>query len=611
MTNSIRSVLLAAIAKAGSFDELGRSLVETLADEFDAEVCTIWRRYAADKGATKLRLLAASAKAPQTLAQEVTYVIHDGDPEGRRADGITGYVAQTRREVHVSSFQQLMDEYGFCWRGLMDPSQWSGQPERHFKSLSALPLFLGERLVGVLKLENKRKSQEGFPEADRQALRSLVPDIALAVHSFSLLEPHEERLIKVPAKMVTALLGPFDARQLVNEIVKKVAEELHAEICSLWLVSTGASGKVLRLADGYGFSTEARAEQTYALAEASAEDEEIRGITAWVAVRKRPFWANSWEELQDHPSWEGKWDKAIWHQRDQSFRCLYATPLQRQSELIGVLKVENRIGAAFFTESDRALCEIMASLIVLVLDLGPRLRTSLISDFAHLMRSPIAQVPMHLSALEQEIRKIYDGGVPRFSRIETYLNFIKKALLAATMTSRTLVAFARMASDLPAGTPQKSRVELVVLIKERLTEVTPLLHSGITLETDFDDALKSAGVELDIADRTRAQIAIDNILHNAIKYSKDGGRVLISLKNDAGENALTIRDFGLGIAEDDVPHIFEAGFSQRAPGHPQGMGMGLPTVKQSLDRLGWGFHVWSTVNQGTTFRIMIPTLRGI
>ena len=448
MRTSIRADLLSAISKTQSFDELGRIIVETLATAFNAEVCTIWRRYSDERGSPRLRLLAASAKAPQTLAQEITYAINEDDPEGTRADGVTGYVAQTRRDVHVSTFDQLQKEYGACWKGRMDKAQWAGEPARYFRSLVAVPLVLGDRLGGVLKLENKRGAPDGFPTSDLEALRELVPDIALAIHSFSLLEPHEQRLIEVPARMVTALLGPFETRQLVSEIVKKVAEGLHAEICSLWLVHTTGTGRELRLADGYGFSTEARAEQTYQLPVGLGAEAEVEGITALVAVQKKPFWANSWEELQEHPSWKGKWDQAMWHSQGRSFRCLYALPLLRQDEVIGVLKVENRKDAAFFTESDRALCGIMATLIVLVLDLGQQLRASLISDLAHLIRSPIGQVPANLSGLEREISRLQRGEPPVSGRIEGYLNFIKKALLAATMTSRTLVAYAQRASDL-------------------------------------------------------------------------------------------------------------------------------------------------------------------
>lgn len=605
MANVVREIILASISKATSFDELGKQIVEACANSLDAEVCTIWRRYTDDSGAPRLRLLSASAKAPQTIAQEITYAIHGQDPEGHDADGVTGYVAQTRREVHVSSFSELKDRFGFCWRGYMDNAQWGGQPNEYFRSLSAFPLLLGNRVVGVLKFENKRGSAVGFPEEDLTTIREIAVDIALAVHFFELLEFHEEKLIQAPAPLVAALLGPFDPKELLSKIVKTIADTLHTRICTLWLVDS--AGKELRLADGYGFSTEARAKQTYRLADPSVPDEEIDGITAWVAIRKKPFWANSWSELKAHPSWRGKWDREIWTDRGEAFHCLYAVPVLRQDKVIGVLKVENPIDRATFTNSDRAMCGMLANLIVL-LDLAQQLRAELISDLVHLIRSPIGQVLMNLSALLDEIHNLREGKAFRVALAEEYVNFIKKALLAVTVTSRTLVAFARRTGTLEsAGPPEKT--SLAELVEERVREIQPLLYGGITTKTTISDAAREAELYLDVTDRTRVQTLVDNLLHNAIKYSRADGVVEVGLCRQDGSAVLMIRDYGQGIAEEDLPRIFEPGFSRRAPGHPQGTGMGLATVKQILERLNWSCQVNSRAGEGTTFQVSMP-LRG-
>jgi len=602
MSGPCKDDILFAISNAASFDDLGRAIVDASVRAFDAEVSTIWRRYVDDAGVVRLGLLAASAKAPQTLAQEVTYVIHEEDRDGRNADGVTGYVAQTRREVHVSSFLELKEKYGFCWKGKIDKNQWENNPETYFRSLLVLPLCLGDRLVGVWKLENKKGSTQGFTESDREAMRQLASEIALAVHSFGLLEEREKLLIEMPAKMVAALLGPFDPKRLTTEILKAVADSMQAEICSLWRVDPGE--KELRLADGLGFSTEARVQQTYYLAEPTVRDEDIDGITAWVAIRKKPFWANSWEELQAHPSWRGKWDRQMWHDRHKGFRCLYAVPLLRQNSVIGVLKVENRRGAMFFTDSDRALCGILANLIVL-LDLGQQIRAALLSDLVHLIRSPIGQVSMNLDGLEREIRKTQKGGTFHVDRAETYLDFIKKALLTINMNSRTLMAFVQKTERM-APPEDRRPVLLRAIVEECCKEIEPLLFSRISIQKHYAVSAQNTQVELDTIDRTSVQIAIDNILYNAVKYSKDGGIVEVLLEEADQQAILTIQDHGSGIAPEDLPRIWEPGFSRRAPGHPQGTGMGLSTVQRILDHLGWKPLVESRLGEGTVFHITIP-----
>ncbi len=602
MSAAIRDEIFAAISDVKSIDELGSAIVEKCADAFNAEVCTLWRCYRDEKGIDKLRLLAASAKAPQTLAQEITYVIRN-DINGIDADGVTGYVAQTKREVHVASFGELQDKYSFCWQGRMDKTQWDGIPRQYFRSLSAFPLMLGQRLVGVLKLENKRGSNRGFPEADRQTVREMKADIALAVNFHILLDTYAERLIQVPAEMVAALLQPFEPQQLVSEIVKTVADSLHAEICSLWLVDP--SRKELRMADGIGFPTEARREQTYHLSDSNEPDEKIDGITAWVAVRKRSFWANSWDDLKAHPSWRGKWDRAMWQDREQKFRCLYAAPLLRQDSIIGVLKVENRIGEAIFTATDRALCGIMASLIVLVLELGQQLRASVISEMAHLVRSPIGQVINNFDMVEREIKKFRLEGKLRPDRVEKYLNIIKKALLSAVMTSRELAAIFKSTEYLKVIT-RSDQVELTKLVEERITQIRPLLYNGIRIVEEISQDVKDCKVALDVTDSTRVRIAIDNILHNAIKYSNHGGVVRVSLSREDKRALLKIQDAGCGISKEDLHLIWEPNFSSRASDHPQSTGMGLTMVKQVFDRMGWEREVISSVNKGTTFKVKIP-----
>jgi signal transduction histidine kinase len=602
MNKSCKAELLSAISNASSFDDLGRAIVEASVEAFNAEVSTIWRRHVDDNGVPRLSLLAASAKAPRTLAQEVTYVLHEDDATGRKADGVTGYVAQTRQEVHVSSFTELQKRYGFCWQGKIDKNQWEDKPKKHFRSLLAVPLCLGDRLVGVWKLENKRGSDSGFPGVDRQTMRQMVPEIALAVHSFGLLQEREKLLIQVPAKLVAALLGPFDPKQLTNEIVKTVADSVQAEICSLWRVDAG--GKELRLADSVGFSTEARSQQTYRLAPATADPKKIDGITAWVAIHKKPFWANSWEELQKHPSWKGKWDKQMWHDPGKGFRCLYAVPLLRQDSVIGVLKVENRKGAAFFTDSDRALCGILANLIVL-LDLGQEVRTASISDLMHLIRSPIGQVSMNVEGLEREIQRSQSGKRLRPGLATGYLDLIKKALLNINITSRTLAVYVRKTQRL-APSETLERVSLKQLVEQRCKEIEPLLFNNIIIRRRYPGRSDDPTVALDPIDRTSVGIVIDNILYNAVKYSHINAVVDVCLQSTCNHALLTIHDQGCGISKEGLPRIWEAGFSRRAQGHPQGTGMGLSSVQRILDRLGWKPTVESHLNKGTKFQIAIP-----
>jgi two-component system cell cycle sensor histidine kinase PleC len=111
-----------------------------------------------------------------------------------------------------------------------------------------------------------------------------------------------------------------------------------------------------------------------------------------------------------------------------------------------------------------------------------------------------------------------------------------------------------------------------------------------------------------------------NLLSNAIKFTPPEGEVVIRVGvNARGEQFLSIKDNGPGIAEDEIPAVMSS-FGQGAAAHDAGeggSGLGLPIVKGLMDLHGGGFELKSKLRQGTetivTFpreRIMLPTARG-
>lgn len=93
------------------------------------------------------------------------------------------------------------------------------------------------------------------------------------------------------------------------------------------------------------------------------------------------------------------------------------------------------------------------------------------------------------------------------------------------------------------------------------------------------------------------------LIDNAIKYSGNAKRIEVSTKKDG---ALTIRDFGVGIAEADIPHIFDKFFradTSRNKSKVDGYGLGLSIAKSIADKLGADIEVESRVGRGSTFTV--------
>jgi signal transduction histidine kinase len=109
-------------------------------------------------------------------------------------------------------------------------------------------------------------------------------------------------------------------------------------------------------------------------------------------------------------------------------------------------------------------------------------------------------------------------------------------------------------------------------------------------------------------DYDHIRTAFMNIISNAVKYTPDGGRVEISTSVGGGFANLTVKDSGIGISKEDLPHIFDRFFrvKGKATRHITGSGLGLSLVKQVVDAHQGYIDVQSELDKGTTFTLSFP-----
>ena len=116
----------------------------------------------------------------------------------------------------------------------------------------------------------------------------------------------------------------------------------------------------------------------------------------------------------------------------------------------------------------------------------------------------------------------------------------------------------------------------------------PCMVKELSVIIDGDWVLKS--------DKKWLRFAISQVLDNAVKYSRTGGQIVVQM--DAG--CLIIQDQGMGILEEDLPRLFEEGFTGfNGHEHQKATGLGLYMTKQVLDRLGIAIQVDSQIDIGT------------
>jgi signal transduction histidine kinase len=118
-----------------------------------------------------------------------------------------------------------------------------------------------------------------------------------------------------------------------------------------------------------------------------------------------------------------------------------------------------------------------------------------------------------------------------------------------------------------------------------------------------------AGAELQIAgDPDRLQAVVQNLLHNAIKYSRPGGLIHVVLSSVGEELFFEVRDHGRGIEKEELARIWERGYRSeaiRASDIP-GLGLGLCIVKDVIEERGGKVEVHSAPGHGTRFRLRFP-----
>ena len=110
-------------------------------------------------------------------------------------------------------------------------------------------------------------------------------------------------------------------------------------------------------------------------------------------------------------------------------------------------------------------------------------------------------------------------------------------------------------------------------------------------------------------DVDRLQQIFSNLVGNALKYTPEGGSILVSLEREGAWAIVSVRDEGEGIPADRLPHIFE--LFQRATTTGTGLGVGLAVVHALVRRTGGSIEAASPgVGQGATFTVRLPRLPG-
>jgi two-component system phosphate regulon sensor histidine kinase PhoR len=112
------------------------------------------------------------------------------------------------------------------------------------------------------------------------------------------------------------------------------------------------------------------------------------------------------------------------------------------------------------------------------------------------------------------------------------------------------------------------------------------------------------------ADRARIEQVLLNLVHNAVKFTPAGGTITIGGRVEGNSLAVSVKDTGVGITEEELPRIFERFYKTDKARRSDGTGLGLAIAKHIVQAHGGAIGVVSRQGEGARFTFTLPLAHG-
>ena len=220
-------------------------------------------------------------------------------------------------------------------------------------------------------------------------------------------------------------------------------------------------------------------------------------------------------------------------------------------------------------------------------------RRMLLSGFAHDLKTPITSITTFTRLVELDNTQLDEES-------RQYLDIIRRKTKEIQEQLNTLNEFTQVDSTPPAFEP----LDLCLLLRDFYSGNKPDINvSGIS----FELLPKDDQPVMIYGDRQKLVSVLQNLVFNAVSFTPEGGVIRLCLDREEDFAVLRVEDNGTGISEEDIPHIFDRLFTNRAG--EENRGMGLFIVKSVITEHGGTIEVASTLGEGTVFTIRLPVMR--
>jgi GAF domain-containing protein/DNA-binding response OmpR family regulator len=471
------------------------------------------------------------------------------------------------------------------------------------RSEMGLPLVLKGQVVGALDVQSNLSN--AFDDDDVAVLTTLAAQISVAIDNAQLFEQSSQRANEM--SFLFTVTTAAAAAENVNTALENVAEELRASLdalsVSIYLPERFVDPDERTITLLRPVALAGSDQPLSELSEVQLTDE--RSLIAETARSARPIIIANIENERDYlPVAAGAQSAVI-------------VPLAAAGDIIGLVTVESEITNAYNQDTLTLLLTLSGTLSAIVQNQQlleqvqrtndqlrelDRLKSDFLANMSHELRTPLNSIIGFSKVIlkgidgpltemqEQDLSTIYTSGMHLLNLINDILD---QAKIAAGKMDLQVDYF-----------DMKSVIDGVRSIGIGLVKDKP-----INIQVEVAPGLPKA-----FGDEFRTRQVLLNLVSNAAKFTREGTVMIRAYPvRDVETDQLMVRtdviDTGIGIAEKDIPLLFEA-FRQvdssltRTVG---GTGLGLPIAKSLVEMQGGQMLVQSKMNIGSTFSIVMPT----
>ena len=221
------------------------------------------------------------------------------------------------------------------------------------------------------------------------------------------------------------------------------------------------------------------------------------------------------------------------------------------------------------------------------------MRRELIGNISHELRTPIAGIKAMVETLRDGALDDKEAATDFLTRIDSEVDRLTQMVSELTELSRIETGRAEL---------EMAPTDLNLLIEGVITQLDPLAERlQVTMAVEL-----ASPIPLVTVDSDRIRQTVINLVHNAIKFNHHGGRVTVFTKADRESVTVSVSDTGIGIAKDDLPHVFERFYKADKARTRGGSGLGLAIAKHTVQAHNGSIRAESEEGKGSTFSFRLP-----